>query len=147
MWARLRLFNLEAISSWFGSTEYYWERLHIWKLWFWVQYRILCCCEALIICQLCLLQLFWTELLTAFFGNGNMYEEYMKSIQFTVLNERMKFSLFKRCFMKEKESACWHGYQNSLQENGAFQRDIKVVIEVSRNNKLRVGARQTGKFS
>lgn len=39
------------------------------------------------------------------------------------------------------------GYQNSLQENAAFERDIKVVIEVSRNNKLRVGARQTGKFS
>lgn len=76
-----------------------------------------------------------------------MYEEYMKSIQFTILNERMKFSLFKRCFMKEKESVCWHGYQNSLQENAAFERDIKVVIEVSRNNKLRVGARQTGKFS
>lgn len=49
--------------------------------------------------------------------------------------------------MKEKESACWHGYQNSLQENGAFERDIKVVIDVSRNNKLRVGARQTGIFS
>ena len=30
----------------------------------------------------------------------------MKSIQFTILNERMKFSLFKRYFMKEKESAC-----------------------------------------
>lgn len=49
---------------------------------------------------------FLNRALTAFFGNGNIYEEYMKSIQFTILNERVKFSLFKRCFMKEKESAC-----------------------------------------